>query len=88
MTAKGWEGIWGGDGTVLYLDCNSGYMTVCLSKLKEFYIENGVFILCKLYLRMKKIFLNHTVLLSLILKQNERGMKKNLSELNKIQGRD
>lgn len=54
----------------------TGYMTVCLSELKEFCIENGVFIVCKLYLRMKKNFLNHTALLSLVLKQNERGMKK------------
>ena len=76
MTAKGREEIWEDDGTVLYLDCNSGYMTVCLSKLKEFYIENGVFIVCKLYLHMKNIFLNHTALLSLVLKQNEGGMKK------------
>lgn len=43
------QGVFGDDGTVLYLECCVGFM-LHLSKFIELYTNNSNFIVCKLYL--------------------------------------
>lgn len=42
-------------GIILYLDCNDGYMTVCICQnLRNFTLERMTVSACKLYLNRKK----------------------------------
>lgn len=48
LQRDGRKGMYGGDVSILYLDCGSGYTIICLSKFTELYKKNVDFAVFKL----------------------------------------